>query len=143
MENTIEYDVIHSEEYILNNTKFNVDFIPTFEEYSMLVRKGYTKDDSFSLGTAPIYMLSVPGGLREKISEIEKATRSIRIDGLKELFDELQLSDKAHSYIESRIYYLAYLLSEQGIEVRIEGQEYRNKINKKIETIKNYEKRLG
>lgn len=56
---------------------------------------------------------------RRKIGKIEKQTQETRPEGLFELFCELAMEGTATSYSESRIYYLAYLLSKEGIKVKI------------------------
>lgn len=56
---------------------------------------------------------------RKKIGKIEKQTQETRPVGLFELFCELAMEGTATSYSESRIYYLAYLLSKEGIQVKI------------------------
>lgn len=143
MEDAIEYEVTHSEEYLLHNTKFNIDFIPTFDEYKLLVEKGYTENGTLSLGVPPLFILKVPEGSdRDMIAKIEALTRNERIDGLDEMFVRLLESYTTDSYEDYKIYYLAYLLAAEGIEVHIEGQEYRDKLKIKKQVIHSYKKRL-
>ncbi len=139
MENETNYEVTHSAEYILHNTKSNIDFIPSFKEYKLLVEKGYTKDETFTLGVPPLFILNIPESTdKNKIAEIETLTRGERIDGLDDMFDRLLEGSTTDSYEDYKIYYLAYLLAAEGIEVHIEGQEYRDKLNKKKNVIATY-----
>lgn len=59
----------------------------------------------------------------KKILTAEISTRDKRPDGLKELFTELAEKGCCKSYSTSRIYYLAYLLSENYPGLKFEVKE--------------------
>lgn len=143
MENITGYKVTHTEEYVLENTKLNIDFIPTFEEYRLLVDKGYTQQDTFNLGIKPLYVLNISEDAdKERIAEIETTIQDCSIDGLNDMLHMLLESNTTDSYEEYKIYYLAYLLSLNDIKVWIKGQEYRDKFFLKVKTITQYEEEL-
>ncbi len=144
MEDTIEYKITHTEEFILNNTKFNIDFIPTFEEYQLLVEKGHTQDSTFNIGVPPLFILNIPDDTdKNAIAQIKALTQDDRIDGLDVMFDRLFESNTTDSYDEYKIYYMAFLLLSNGIEVNLQGQNYRNKLNNKKKVIRSYEEQLN
>lgn len=56
---------------------------------------------------------------KNKLEKIEQDSKETRLEGMFELFCDLVKTGKTASYDESRIYYLAYLLTKEGIEVRL------------------------
>lgn len=54
-----------------------------------------------------------------EIEKIENMTKDKRPDGMYELFWDLIQNGNASSYNESRIYYLAYLLTSNNIKVKL------------------------
>lgn len=140
MEEKIVYEVTYNVDYVLYNTKYNIDYIPTIEEYKLLVEKGYTQESTFSLGVPPLFILSISEDTdKDVIAKIEALTQGERIDGLDDMLDRLRVANITDSYEEYKVYYLAYLLAAEGILVRIEGQDYRDKLNNKKKIIKEYD----
>lgn len=116
-------------EEILNKIQSDVEYIPTLEELKLIGK-------NFSLGESPIFKLILMDSADKKlINGIEKETKKERPGGLMELFQCLEVHGYCRSYKDSRIFYLAYILAEKGIEVNIEGLEYRNKLYKQIKAI--------
>lgn len=60
---------------------------------------------------------------KKKIDNLEIKSRNIRPSGMLELFWELAGQGYCRSYAEDRIYYLAYLLAKEKIDIKIEEVE--------------------
>ncbi|MGU9539604.1 hypothetical protein ACQX0N_11630 [Clostridium tepidum] len=60
---------------------------------------------------------------RHKIAKIEETTEDSRPEGMKELFWQLERDGYCRSYADDRIYYLAYLLAKEKIDIKIEEVE--------------------
>jgi len=60
-------------------------------------------------------------GFYENVDLIRKWRKKYKFpEGVEELFDSLNHAGETSSYIDARIYYVAYVLSNEGYEVRIE-----------------------
>lgn len=116
---------------IIKKLENDIDYIPSKEELDFI------KGSSFSCGLSPVFKIVLKvhdKNNREIIKKIEKKTKDIRPYGLFELYSELQAYGYCSSYSEARIYYVAYTLAEH-IDFKIEGFEYKEKLDFKIKEI--------